>query len=93
MVTQLRNSRTRHGPTPVKLSRHTFELQCPRCSFYNTATIGQAKVRDVVICRGCKAIIRLDDHMNECRVALLRVKKTLQEFRESLDSLNFEIKL
>jgi hypothetical protein len=41
---------------------------------YNSATIGQAKVRDVVICRGCKAVIRLDDYMNECRVALRRKK-------------------
>ena len=53
----------------------------------------QAKVRDVVICRGCKAVIRLDDYMNECRVALRRIKAVLQDFRESVKSLNFDIKL
>ena len=77
----------------VSFSRHTFEFQCPRCSFYNSATIGQAKVRDLVICRGCKAVIRLDDYMNECRVALRRIKVALQDFRESVKSLSFDIKL
>lgn len=77
----------------VNFSRHTFEFECPSCSFYNSATLGQARVRDAVICRGCKGVIRLDDHMNECRLALRRVRATLQNLQNSLKSLKIEIKL
>ena len=55
----------------MTLSIDTAELDipCPRCRFFNEVTIKQARTRDVVICRGCKGNIRLDDHMNQVRTA------------------------
>lgn len=77
----------------LNLERQTFEFQCPRCRFHNRVTLGQAKMRAVVICRGCKAGIRLDDRMNECRLALRRVRHLIEDFEQSLKSLNLTIKL
>ena len=64
---------------------------CPLCNFENDFTIKQARLRDVIICRGCKANIQLDDQMNECRKATRSVEKTLQELQNTISNLNMTI--
>lgn len=68
---------------------------CPICSFDNTFTIKQARLRDIIICRGCKANVHLDDNMNECRKVTRQIERAIAEFQESLKNLNmtFNIKL
>jgi hypothetical protein len=66
---------------------------CPVCEFYNTFTIKQARLRNIVICRGCKANIQLDDHMNECRKATRQIERAIVEFHESLKNLNLTLKI
>jgi hypothetical protein len=57
---------------------------CPVCEFSNTFTIKQARLRDMIICRGCKTTIQLDDHMNECRKVTRQIERAIAEFHESL---------
>lgn len=66
---------------------------CPVCEFYNTFTIKQARLRDMIICRGCKTNIQLDDHMNECRKATRQIERAIAELQESLKSLNLTLKI
>lgn len=66
---------------------------CPVCEFYNTFTIKQARLRVIVICRGCKANIQLNDHMNECRKATCQIERAIADFQESLKNLNLTMKI
>ncbi len=54
----------------INFDNMEVEIQCPKCRFYNPISLKQARLRDVVICRGCKVNIRLDDQMNETRKAV-----------------------
>lgn len=66
---------------------------CPVCEFRNTFTIKQARLRDMIICRGCKANIQLDDHMNECRKATRQIERAIAEFEDSLKNLNLTLRI
>jgi len=79
----------------MNLDRSKLEIQCPRCSFFNPIRYRDARLRDVVICRGCKSNIQLDDHMNECRKARRVVEQAMAELQDALAgfSKNLTIKL
>lgn len=77
----------------INLDNETIESPCPRCGFYNAIFVKQARLRDVVICRGCKSNIQLDDRMNECRKAERSLRKTLQELEKTLNNLNIKINI
>ena len=62
------------------LDRHSFNFECPRCRFWNTALLGQVRRRDIVICRGCKINIQLDDQLNEYRKAAKEIRRMLSNF-------------
>lgn len=68
------------------------EFKCPRCNFYNKILIKQARLRDVIICRGCKSNIQLDDQMNEVRKTVRQFKKLIENLEKSLKDINIEIK-
>jgi len=51
----------------LNLDKHPIEVACPQCGFYNSVTLKQIRLRDAVICRGCKVTINFEDHMNETR--------------------------
>ncbi len=71
-----------------------LDIPCPRCGFFNEVTIKQARTRDVVICRGCKRNIQLDDYMNQVRTAERQVRETISALTDSLGSLlTIDIKL
>ena len=67
----------------INLDNQTIELLCPNCGFYNPIYFKQARLRDVVICRGCKSNIQLDDQMNECRKAYWIVRKAIKKLENS----------
>lgn len=58
-----------------------IEFNCPECGFYNEATIKEVRIRDIIICRGCKSNIQLEDYMNE-------VRKAERQFRNEMKKLN-----
>ena len=71
----------------------TVSAPCPRCDFENPFTFKQARLRDVIICRGCKANIQLDDQMNECRKAVRHFELIISKLQSSLKHLNLKINL
>lgn len=77
----------------INLDNETIEFPCPHCGFYNAIFFKQARLRDVIICRGCKSNIQLDDQMNECRKAEKAIRKALQELEEALKNLNVTIEI
>lgn len=68
----------------IDLDGHRLDFPCPRCKFFNTFTLGQVRLRDAVICRGCKATINLDDYMNETRKAIRSISRALRSLQEQL---------
>lgn len=77
----------------INLDQFEFEVDCPRCSFATKIFYRDARLRDVLICRGCKANIQLDDHMNQCRKARRQVNTAMEELEDALASLNNTITL
>lgn len=79
----------------INLDRAEFNISCPRCRFENSIYYRQARLRDVLICRGCKTNIRLDDHMNECRKARQQINQALSDLQQAVNSFNrtFTIRL
>jgi hypothetical protein len=72
----------------VDIDKFEVEIDCPACGFANPIWLGQARLRDVVICRGCKANIQLDDSMNAVRKARQSILRSIRELRESIERLN-----
>ena len=77
----------------INLDKHEIEFQCPRCSFYNCIWLKQARLRDVVICRGCKANIRLDDQMNETKKVLRSIRRAMKELENTLKGMSLDIRI
>jgi len=77
----------------LNFDKHEIDVQCPKCSFYNHIWLKQARLRDVIICRGCKSNIHLDDQMNETRKAIKSIRRAMAELEESLKGLSFEIRI
>ena len=61
----------------LDLDNANIEFPCQKCGFYNKIRLKQARLRDVIICRGCKRNIILDDHMNEIRKARMEINNML----------------
>lgn len=76
----------------VNLDRQTVECPCPGCGFYNSVFWRQVRVRGVIICRGCKANIQLDDHMNEYRKLSRKVYAVFTKLENALSSLGAVVK-
>jgi hypothetical protein len=72
----------------VNIDKFQVEVDCPLCHFANPIWLGQARLRDVIICRGCKANIQLDDSMNTVRKAYQSIRRTMSELRETFGRLN-----
>ncbi len=80
-----------HYSTVACFIRLEIEIECPKCDFYNPIWIKQARLRDMIICRGCKVNIQLDDSMNDVRKARRSVLKAVKDFEQQLKKLNREM--
>jgi hypothetical protein len=76
----------------MDLDNIEIEIRCPKCNFYNYIKIKQARLRDVIICRGCKSNIQLDDQMNEVRKSVRSFRSAIEDLENSLHDVNIEIK-
>lgn len=77
----------------IDLDSVDVDIECPRCSFFNGIRYRDARLRDVVICRGCKCNIQLDDHMNECRKVRKAVAAAIAELERSIADLNLTLQI
>lgn len=75
----------------LNLDKQQLEFQCPYCKFWNPFFYKQARLRDVVICRGCKNSVRLDDDMNTCRKARRSLNRALADLENTLKGLSTKI--
>lgn len=64
------------------------DIDCPKCKFNNQIYLKNIRLKDVIICRGCKRNIQLNDHMNTFRKAKKEIEK---QFNEIQKMLNFKI--
>lgn len=64
------------------------EFECPTCSFFNSATMKQIRLNDVMICRGCKTNIQLIDQMNSMRKARQYVRRSMKRLQNRIDHFN-----
>jgi hypothetical protein len=76
-------------PSMDPLDKVTLEFDCLTCGFSNPATMGQIRLGDVVICRGCKATIRLDDVMGDVGKA----RQLIRDMISNLRGCSFKISL
>lgn len=72
----------------INLDKFEVEVDCPSCRFSNPIWLRQARLRDVVICRGCKANIQLDDGMNTVRKAHRSMRRAMQELHDEVKRFN-----
>jgi hypothetical protein len=61
------------------------EVECPRCRFANPVWLWQIRLRDVIICRGCKCNLHLEDQMNTFRKARESLNRQMQELKRTLE--------
>ena len=77
----------------INLDKFEIEVKCPRCGFYNKIFLRQVRIRSVIICRGCKGNIQLEDYMNEYRKAKRNIAKSVQELEGCFKNLNFNMEI
>jgi len=69
----------------INLGKFEVEVDCPGCGFSNPIWLRQARLRDAIICRGCKANIQLDDSMNTVRKGVQSIHRALQQLHEQIE--------
>jgi transcription elongation factor Elf1 len=67
------------------LGKYDIDFECPSCGFYNHFYLKQARLRYVIICRGCKANIQLDDAMNEVRKSIRKINKAIAAIPDEIN--------
>ena len=77
----------------ISIDKHEVDFQCPNCNYHNSIQIRQARLRDVVICRGCKSNIRLDDQMNETRKFVRSIRRAINALEKALKGMSSEIRI
>jgi hypothetical protein len=60
------------------LDKHWIRIPCPVCDLETPATLGAVRLGDVIVCRGCHANIRLQDHLGTLHRFERRLVRTLQ---------------
>ncbi len=71
----------------MNIQNVTIQLTCPKCGFENPVTLKQIRLRDAVICRGCKVTLRFEDHLNETRKATRSIARAFREIEDQLRSI------
>jgi hypothetical protein len=77
----------------INLDRERIYIHCPRCSFWSRPLLRQIRDRETIVCGGCKANIRLDDHLGSFRKAQRQMNRALEELEAQLGNLTITIKL
>jgi hypothetical protein len=64
--------------------RHRIDIECPRCRFPARPFLRQVRLGDVIVCGGCKADIRLVDHMAAYRQADRRIRAAVDDLMSAM---------
>jgi len=68
----------------INIDNHKIDIRCPSCQFLNTITLKQVRIRDVIICRGCKVNIRLEDYLNTARKAIRSIRRAFTALEKQI---------
>lgn len=63
----------------IDIDGHVIDIECPRCAFVARVFLRQVRVCDVIVCGGCKANVRLEDHRGTVRVAQRQIDDAMAE--------------
>lgn len=66
------------------LGKQSVTVECPACHFTGQVTIKQVQIRDVVICRGCKGNIQLEDHLGTTEKAMRDLRRAIRQLQDQL---------
>lgn len=75
------------------LDRKRIYIHCPRCNFWARPSFRQIRRRETIVCGGCKANIRLVDHLGSFRKAQRTINRALEELQATLGAFNLNIHL
>jgi transposase-like protein len=76
------------------LGKQSVTVECPKCRFANRITLKQARIHDVVICRGCKGNIQLEDHMETVKKTIRDLGRAVRDLQDQLAAIGkIEIRL
>lgn len=62
----------------ISLDNQIVEIECPKCKFKTKVRLKQVRVNDIVICRGCKRNVQLQDHRRSFHKAEQLLRRKLQ---------------
>jgi len=68
----------------VNADRFRVRFNCPGCEFSNSASFRAVRLRQTMICCGCKTDIQLEDHMNSVRRAVRRMRRMMARLQDTL---------
>lgn len=71
----------------LNLDQHRIDIECPRCRFPARPFLRDVRACDVIVCGGCKANIRLVDHMGSLRMAERRIEAALDDLMSAFKKL------
>lgn len=71
----------------LKLDNHRVDISCPRCKFLNKVSLKQVRIGDIVICRGCKINIRLEDHRRSTHKANRELQRAMNAMFDELSKI------
>jgi transposase-like protein len=70
----------------IDLRKQVVDINCPACNFQNQITLKQAQIRSIIICRGCKSNIQLQDYFNTVRKALKSIRRELKGLEKAIEN-------
>ena len=77
----------------INLDRERIYIHCPRCNFWARPFLRQVRHRETIVCGGCKANIRLDDHLGSFHKAQRQLNKAFEELKAQFGNMTINIKL
>ena len=66
----------------IDFDKYTLDIDCPKCDFSNPVFMRQIRTEDVIICRGCKNNIQLQDYMGSFQTGLKQIQSALDELQK-----------
>lgn len=77
----------------IDLSKLSFPIPCPNCWFTNKIRIKDVQQTKMVICCGCHCKIKLEDKDATAKRKTKEAQNALNDLFDTVNRMNFKIKL
>lgn len=77
----------------INLDEAQININCPKCGFINSVTLGDVRAQKVIVCRGCKVNIRLVDKNASVDKAKKDIDDSINSLSKSLKKTKLTIKI